>query len=105
MSTCGLKMALCLPLRRMAICVHRRPRILSVASTTNQSPRTVSDFAKTVDITTTPTIGRAHIAAADIAADISCNFGADGPLEKGRRVYSSHLAFAKLLMPSWLSPL
>src|SRR5690349_24948228 len=51
MSTWGLKMALCLPLRRMAIWVARRPRTLSAASTTYQSARTVSDFAKTVDIT------------------------------------------------------
>ena len=55
-------MGLCLPRRRMASCVHRRPSVLSVASTTYQSPRTVSFFAKTVDITKTPTTGRSpHI--------------------------------------------
>src|SRR5262245_30028255 len=55
---CGVKMALCLPFKRIAICVARRPRTLFEASTTYQSPRTVSFFANTVDtvdITKTPT--------------------------------------------------
>src|SRR5580698_7056287 len=41
-------MALCLPFRRWAIWVARRPSVLSLASTTNQSPRTLPDLANSV---------------------------------------------------------
>src|SRR6185295_12432996 len=98
-STCGVKDALCLPLRRMAICVHRRPSTLSVASTTYQSARTFWLFAKTVeatlDITKTPTTGRAHSSTTkELGGEL-----AEGPLEKGAQVYSSPPSIAKLFAP------
>src|SRR5690349_19355557 len=87
---CGVNDALCLPLRRIAICVHRRPSTLSVASTTNQSPRTVSFFANTVDITHS-NHGRARAPPTE-------DFGRRwrmAPLEKGAQVYSTPHAIAK----------
>src|SRR4051794_39893580 len=93
---CGVNEGLCLPFRRMAIWVARRPSTLSEASTTNQSARTVSFFAKRVDITHS-NHGRALAPSAE-------GFGGDltgGPLEKGAQVYSTPPAFAKprLIIP------
>ena len=62
--------------------------------TTNQSPRTVSDFAKTVDITKDSN----HRKSPHIAARSAEELGGDltgGPLEKGAQVYSTPHAFAK----------
>src|ERR1700722_15593489 len=73
-------MALCLPFRRWAIWVARRPSVLSLASTTNQSPRTLPDLANTVVfILGITNKGTPHFA---------------GP-KKGREVYSSRSANAK----------
>src|SRR5688572_13297666 len=96
-SMCGVKLALCLPLRRMAICVQRRPSTLSVASTTYQSPLTVSFFANTVDITRTlqPILGPPSSPLKNGPAE---EFGRDltgGPLQKGAQVYSRPPVFAK----------
>jgi hypothetical protein len=51
--------ALCLPLRRMAICVTDS-QTLSVASTTNQS-RTRFGLRKNSDISKTPATGKSHV--------------------------------------------
>src|SRR4051812_49983944 len=60
-STCGVKVALCLPRRRFAVCTARRPRTSSVASMTCHSRwmsagfglyvRTVIAFCRNGDVT------------------------------------------------------
>jgi ubiquinone biosynthesis monooxygenase Coq7 len=49
-SACGVYSALCLPRNRIAKAEAKRPKVLSAASTTNQSRRIVAALAKTVFI-------------------------------------------------------